>query len=216
MGEIVKKETDLCKICVNLVRNFRLLPISICTMMGLKFFLLTLVGLTFSSPLQNQHGHGHPPGVTEPGDCRKFSRFHESLLRAGYSFDDTCKHNKPIYECTIPVVEVLKKCVRGLHVNVQCVDHMFKKLYEEGHKKCFCGGFKKIAMMSRLVKEVYCSLGSSREGRGMGLLDFLTTFLAELEAKTTTSTTSTTSTTTTTPTTTTTTTPTTTTTTTTT
>merc|ERR1712083_804825 len=101
-------------------------------MMGLKFFLLTLVGLTYSSPPQNQHGHGHPPGVTEPGDdCRKFSRFHESLLKAGYSFGETCKHNKPIYECTIPTVEVLKKCVRGLHVNVQCMDHMFKKLYDE-------------------------------------------------------------------------------------
>ena len=42
-----------------------------------------------------------------------------------------------------------------------------QKLKQDGHKECFCGGFKKIAMMSMLVKEVFCSLGvsGSRQGR---------------------------------------------------
>merc|ERR1712227_748269 len=100
-----------------------------------------------------------------------------------------------------PTVEVLKKCVRGLHVNAQCVDHMYKKLSEEGHKKCFCGGYNKIVFMSRLVKEVFCSIGSSREGRGTGFLELLTALLAEIKPTTTTAATSTTTTTTTTPTT---------------
>merc|ERR1712112_585436 len=97
----------------------------------MNFILFTVFGLAYSSPLQNQqHQHGHPPGVTEPGnDCKKFTGFHESLLKAGSSLD---LNYKPIYECTIPTVEVLKKCVRGLHVNAQCVDHMYKKLTEEG------------------------------------------------------------------------------------
>ena len=42
-----------------------------------------------------------------------------------------------------------------------------QKLKQDGHRECFCGGFKKIAMMSMLVKEVFCSLGvsGSRQGR---------------------------------------------------
>merc|ERR1712227_28647 len=96
--------------------------------------------------------------------------------------------------------EVLKKCVRGLHVNAQCVDHMYKKLTEEGHKKCFCGGYKKIATMSRLVKEVFCSTGSSREGRGPAFLQaILEALLPATTTSTTTSTTSTTTSTTTAP-----------------
>merc|ERR1711868_278515 len=79
---------------------------------------------------------------------------------------------KPIYECTIPTVEVLKKC--------------------------FCGGYNKVVFMSRLVKEVFCSIGSSREGRGTGFLELLTALLAEIKPTTTTAATSTTTTTTTT------------------
>ena len=112
-------------------------------MSKLNFFLLTLFGLTWSSPIQP------PSGITEPGDncCSKFTRFHESLLKAGASNDQpcidaqpVCKYiYKPMYlcnaylilfisldECTIPTVEVLKTCVRGLNVVPDCVDQVSK------------------------------------------------------------------------------------------
>ena len=60
------------------------------------FLILLVVNffvLSFSSPhLYGKYNqHGHPHGVTEPGDdCRKFTRFHESFLKAGASFDQTC------------------------------------------------------------------------------------------------------------------------------
>ena len=91
--------------------------------------LANIWGLSFSSPhlYGKYHQEGHPPGVTEPGDdCRKFTRFHESVLKAGASFDQTCVETSPIYECTTPTANVLKKCVRGLNVNAWCVDQMYQ------------------------------------------------------------------------------------------
>ena len=61
--------------------------------------LANICGLSFSSPhlYGKYHQEGHPPGVTEPGeDCRKFTRFHESVLKAGASFDQTCVKTRPI------------------------------------------------------------------------------------------------------------------------
>merc|ERR1712227_420449 len=146
----------------------------------MMIFFSTLFGLGFSSPLQQQHQSldGHPTAslAVEPGNgCKMYTGFHESLLKSSSSFDQNCLDFKPIYECTIPTVKVLKNCVRGLAVNKECVYHMFKKMNEDGNKKCFCGGCKKIISMSRLVKEVFCSTGSSREGRGTGLYTLLHT-----------------------------------------
>ena len=123
--------------------SFRILDSSPIIMSKLNFFLLTLFGLTWSSPIQP------PSGITELGDncCSKFTRFHESLLKAGASNDQpcidaqpVCKYiYKPMYlcnayliffisldECTIPTVEVLKTCVRGLNVVPDCVEQVSK------------------------------------------------------------------------------------------
>ena len=61
--------------------------------------LANISGLSFSPThlYGKHHQHGHPPEVTEAGeDCRKFTRFHESLLEAGASFDQTCIETRPI------------------------------------------------------------------------------------------------------------------------
>ena len=123
--------------------SFRILDSSPIIMIKLNFFLLTLFGLIWSTPIQP------PSGITEPGDncCSKFTRFHESLLKAGASNDQPCIDAQPICkyicipmylcnayliffisldECTIPTVEVLKKCVRGLNVVPDCVDQVSK------------------------------------------------------------------------------------------
>ena len=117
--------------------------------MILKILLLANICGLYFSPTHlygKYHQEGHPPEVTEPGeDCRKFTRFHESLRKAGSSFDQTCVDTSPICkyylllfkerhlildfvsdECMIPTAEVLKKCVRGVHVNALCVDQMYQ------------------------------------------------------------------------------------------
>ena len=61
--------------------------------------LANISGLSFSPThlYGKYHQEGHPPEVTEPGeDCRKFTRFHESLRKAGSSFDQTCVDTSPI------------------------------------------------------------------------------------------------------------------------
>ena len=72
--------------------SFRILDSSPIIMSKLNFFLLTLFGLTWSSPIQP------PSGITEPGDnfCSKFTRFHESLLKAGASNGQPCIDAQPI------------------------------------------------------------------------------------------------------------------------
>ena len=55
--------------------------------------LANICGLSFSSPhlYGKYHQEGHPPGVSEPGDdCWKFTRFHESVRKAGATFEQTC------------------------------------------------------------------------------------------------------------------------------
>ena len=55
--------------------------------------LVNIYGLSFSPThlYGKYHQEGHPPEVTEPGDdCRKFTRFHESVMKAVASFDQTC------------------------------------------------------------------------------------------------------------------------------
>ena len=66
--------------------SFRILDSSPIIMIKLNFFLFTLFGLIWSTPIQP------PSGITEPGDncCSKFTRFHESLLKAGASNDQPC------------------------------------------------------------------------------------------------------------------------------
>ena len=60
----------------------------------MMIFFASLFGMGFSSPLQQQHQslNGHPPG----NDCKKYTGFHESLLKSSSSLDQSCLYSKPI------------------------------------------------------------------------------------------------------------------------
>merc|ERR1719282_2321658 len=128
-------------------------------------------------------------------DCAKIKSFHTSLMSA---FDDTqCTFPsvRANYECTVPAIEVLEKCIHGLKVGKECVMKIYKTLEDKGHKRCFCGGYKKLTMMTSLTEQAFCS-ENTRQGRGPILLAAMQAALAVIAPTTTSTTTSTTTTTT--------------------
>ena len=135
-------------------------------------------------PVVVEHLHSTEVNGGGLNDCVKMTAFHDSLLSA---VDDTkCLFEfNANYECTIPVIEVVVNCIKGLKVNKQCVRNIHEILENKGQSRCFCGGFKKLRLMTSLTKQIFCAEGA-RQGRGPLLLAALQTALIAVAPTTTT------------------------------
>ena len=78
-------------------------------------------------PVVVEHSHSTEVNGGGLNDCVKMTAFHDSLLAA---VDDTkCLFEfNANYECTIPVIEVVVNCIKGLKVNKQCVRNIHEIL----------------------------------------------------------------------------------------
>ena len=117
----------------------------------------------------HQQNHHHPEH-----HCDKLE---ENLQQLGGALDHLhsyCHHVPAMLQCTIPTVQVLKQC-SGVSL-AQCSGDIHQRIKYSEHRRCFCGGLKKLQEMSDIVKMLTCP-GSQRTGRGEGLHDFLSFLL---------------------------------------
>jgi len=94
--------------------------------------------------------------------CDTLRTVKDSLIDAG----SMCADTMPKTECTTASVEVLKKCLHGIHVDQDCLEEVQMNLTEGpmDDKDCFCGGLVKFAEMLTSVEALLC--GGEVEGEG--------------------------------------------------
>merc|ERR1719431_1115250 len=76
-----------------------------------------------------------------------------------------CAVSMPKTECTTASLDVLKKCLNGIHVDSVCLEEVNTNLTEVSmeDKDCFCGGLVKFSEMLTSVEALLC--GGEDEGR---------------------------------------------------
>jgi len=94
--------------------------------------------------------------------CDTLRTVQDSLIDAG----SMCADTMPKTECTTASVEVLKKCLHGIHIDQDCLEEVQMTLTEGpmDDKDCFCGGLVKFAEMLTSVEALLC--GGEDEGEG--------------------------------------------------
>jgi len=137
----------------------------------------------------NQHHHNNPPKHHYPHypngfpqhqeppqeehyrqhHCNEFEDFRQRLHEATARVAPYCRHHQPMVHCTIPTVEVLKSC-EGEYLG-DCAFDIYQRIRYAEHKKCYCGGMKKLVEMGEIVKLLICP-PSERSGRGDFFDDF--------------------------------------------
>jgi len=129
--------------------------------------LLLLLTLSISSLFSLPATLGNPP--SEPA-CDALNTVADSLNGARI-YGSLCADSMPKSECTTASLEVLKKCLDGIHVDQDCLDRMHTSLTEaevsmDDHN-CFCGGLVKFSDMLTSVKALLC-LEEDEVRAGMG------------------------------------------------
>jgi len=129
--------------------------------------LLLLLTLSISSLFSLPATLGNPP--SEPA-CDALNTVADSLNGARI-YGSLCADSMPKSECTTASLEVLKKCLDGIHVDQDCLDRMHKNLTEVSmdDQDCFCGGLVKFSDMLTSVKALLC-IEEDEVRAGMGSL----------------------------------------------
>jgi len=127
--------------------------------------LLLLLTLSISSLFGLPATFGNPP--SDPA-CDALRTVADSLTGARI-YGSLCADSTPKTGCTTASLELLKKCLDGIHVDQDCLDRMHTNLTEGSMDDldCFCGGLVKFSEMLTSVGVLLC-LGEDEVRDGMG------------------------------------------------
>jgi len=111
---------------------------------------------------------GHPATTrNHPSEspCDALRTVAKSLKIDASIYGSMCAVSMPKTECTTASLEVLKKCLNGIHVDSVCLEEVNTNLTEVSmdDKDCFCGGLVKFSEMLTSVEALLC--GGEDEGR---------------------------------------------------
>jgi len=127
--------------------------------------LLLLLTLSISSLFGLPATFGNPP--SDPA-CDALRTVADSLTGARI-YGSLCADSMPKTGCTTASLELLKKCLDGIHVDQDCLDRMHTNLTEGSmdDQDCFCGGLVKFSEMLTSVGVLLC-LEEDEVRDGMG------------------------------------------------
>jgi len=127
--------------------------------------LLLLLNLSISSLFGLPATFGNPP--SDPA-CDALRTVADSLTGARI-YGSLCADSMPKTGCTTASLELLKKCLDGIHVDQDCLDRMHTNLTEGSmdDQDCFCGGLVKFSEMLTSVGVLLC-LEEDEVRDGMG------------------------------------------------
>jgi len=116
--------------------------------------LLLLLTLSISSLFGLPATFGNPP--SDPA-CDALRTVADSLTGARI-YGSLCADSMPKTGCTTASLELLKKCLDGIHVDQDCLDRMHTNLTEGSmdDQDCFCGGLVKFSEMLTSVRVLLC------------------------------------------------------------
>jgi len=123
--------------------------------MWISTIILFLVGSL------SAHPKGHLRGGDEEITCRGIQELRKAPLAILSDLD--CHENYSEDECAASTMDVLKFCIDGLDIDVDCVERAFEDDLDEDTQKCFCGELGNFVNMLHNLEMLVCSGGKSAD-----------------------------------------------------
>jgi len=121
-------------------------------------FILLLVGSL------NAHPKGHLRGGDEEGTCRGIQELRKAPSAIISHLD--CHETEIKDECAASTMDVLKFCIDGLKIDVDCVEKALEDDLDEDTQECFCGELGNFANMLHNLEMLVCSRDNSADSSG--------------------------------------------------
>jgi len=107
------------------------------------------------------HPKGHLRGGDEEITCRGIRELRKAPLAILSQLN--CHDTYSEDECTASTMDVLKFCIDGLEIDVDCVERAFEDDLDEDTQECFCGELGNFASMLLNLEMLVCSGGKSAD-----------------------------------------------------
>merc|ERR1711913_149288 len=107
---------------------------------------------------------GHLRGGDEEGTCRGIQELRKApsaIISHLYCHETEIKD-----ECAASTMDVLKFCIDGLKIDVDCVEKAFEDDLDEDTQECFCGELGNFANMLHNLEMLVCSRDNSADSSG--------------------------------------------------